>query len=137
MLTIRREQREAFRAYMRQAFEERLIRHVAAQFPARCRALGIKRVQERVHYGVDVALCYGLKSKRDVSRYINLMFTLGPDFDSDQRLPWAARILEDEFLAPPDKMNVLYRKAYKYFRRVRTEKGRTVTNLTPEKPSAA
>ena len=54
-----------------------------------------------IRYGVERAGSYGIGTERDVCKYIDLMFAFGRDFDKNQDLPWASRILEDDTLKSP------------------------------------
>ena len=55
--------------------------------------MGEAKLRGTVHYGIQRAAAYGLKAKRDVCKYIDVMIVLGNDFDKDIRLPWVSSIL--------------------------------------------
>lgn len=103
MLTIRREQMELLGKEMERRFIERTVAHARRYFPARCRELGEKGTRETVVYGLERAKAHGFSAEADVSRYIDVMFAYGRDFDRDPGLPWARRILEDRAMSDPEQ----------------------------------
>jgi hypothetical protein len=48
-----------------------------------------------IHEGKQRAASYGMTHRGPVKFYIELLFLLGIDFDTDPQYPWAARILRD------------------------------------------
>jgi len=108
VLTIRREQMESLGEQMERRFVERTVAHVRRYFAARCRELGDKGTREMVLYGVTRAKAHGFTAEADVSKYIDVMFAYGRDFDVAPELPWASRILEDPSLGNPEtRINAL------------------------------
>lgn len=110
-MRIRREQMDALRAHMARQFEDRLVADVHELFPKECSALGAEGVREQVRGGCAAAEAHGFETEADVARYVYLMFALCPDFDTSPRYPWAAAILSDEALEPPQKIDALYDRA--------------------------
>jgi hypothetical protein len=47
-----------------------------------------------VRHGIQRAKVYGIKSRRDVCKYIDLMIVFGRDFDTNKRTGWAREILK-------------------------------------------
>ncbi len=76
--------RADFTADMRAALRER--------HPAACAPMTDDDLTARIEHGVARSATYGIEIAHDVSRYIDLMFQLGPDFDKD--VDWARAILE-------------------------------------------
>jgi hypothetical protein len=112
MLRIRKEQMDAFKEYMLKQFEDKMVIHLNKYFAGPCGELGEEGVREAIHHGVNQAETYGIVVEYDVSRYINLMFTFGRDFDKDPTLSWAASILNDQnLLGRRQKMDALYAEA--------------------------
>ncbi len=109
-MRLRKEQLEAFERYMREGFVRRVMAHLRRFFPAQCAELGDQGLREMVHYGIERAGSYGIEAEGDISRYIDLMFEFGRDFDSDLR--WAAEILNDESIeSPSERMDRLCERA--------------------------
>ncbi len=93
MLTIRQAQIAVLSQVEVRKFEKWMLAHLKRFFPAQCAAAGDRRVQEMIPYGIERAAVYGIKAKRDVCKYIDMMTVFGSDFDTDPRLRWAGEIL--------------------------------------------
>jgi hypothetical protein len=93
MLTIRPEQLAVFSKLEVRKFEDWTLAHLWRFFPRECRAAGEKQLRETIRYGIERAARYGVTSKRDVCKYIDLMIVFGRNFDTDPRYPWAGQIL--------------------------------------------
>ena len=110
MLRIRKDQWDILvRAQVRE-FDDWMYDHVRAQIPTAYEALGEERVRELIRHGRERGGKYGVTGRREVCKYIDLMFVLGKDFDVD--LPWAAEILRKP-RDPVAKIHFLYREAKK------------------------
>ena len=108
MWTIRQEQMKKFETAAVRSFEQRLLAHLREVFPAQYSQLGEPGVRELIRYGMQRAAFYGIRSEKDVSRYISLMLTLGRDFDSDAHLSWASDILRNpQVTDPSEKVDLL------------------------------
>jgi hypothetical protein len=115
MLTIRREQMEVLGAYMRQSFEDRLVQHIAQSFPAQFRKLAPppgndEPVRTLIKQGIERAGDHGITSERDVRRFIDLMVTLGPDFETKADTAWAQSILRDKTLPARVRMELIHQQ---------------------------
>jgi hypothetical protein len=108
MLVVRTAQLEALGASVQQHFEERLMAHLERFFPQPCVILGEFGLRQLCQEGIARARAYGLRSERDLCKYLNLMFVFGCDFDHEQ--PWAAEILQLGS-APGRRMERLYQAA--------------------------
>jgi hypothetical protein len=111
MFTLRQHHTEAFNKDIRRRFEERMYAHVNQFFPAKCQALGEPAVRQWISHGIERAQSYGIVAERDVSKYIDIMFVFGRDFDADPRHPWAAPILKARAVDPTHKTNFLFETA--------------------------
>ena len=114
MLVIRKEQMDVLERGTLAAFEERMMLHLRRSFPVKCDELGDTGVLRRIRAGTAKAASFGIATRRDVARYINLMFTYGEGFDADPALPWASAILNTTYRIPDTKMQCLYAEAQKY-----------------------
>jgi hypothetical protein len=103
MFRIRREQFEALSRTLRKSFEDRMVVHLRKFFPELCTSLGEDATRARISEGIRRAKAYRIVAERDVCRYIDLTFALGPDFDRDEALPWARQILNDPGLTDPSQ----------------------------------
>jgi hypothetical protein len=95
MLTIRREQAEAFRQYHLQKFEDEMVRFVNKCFPKLSAIAGESTCRRVIRLGVEKAKTYGFTYRGPVRFYIELMFLFGSSFDIDPQYPWATAILRD------------------------------------------
>ena len=96
MLKIRAEQLEAYSQAEVECFREWMAAHLKRFFPRQCRALGDDRLNDTIHFGIRRAATYGIKAKRDVCKYIDLVIVLGRDFEKGEKLPWASEILNSK-----------------------------------------
>jgi len=104
---------DVFRRNMLQQFEDSMVEHVNHQFPEVCGEMEEPQVRETIRYGMERAGSYGITIEQEVSKYINLMFLFGRDFDVDTSFPWASGILRSE-TSPgpaPRKIDRLYEEA--------------------------
>jgi ADP-heptose:LPS heptosyltransferase len=93
MLIIRRQQLAVFSQVEVRKFEDWMLVHLKKFFPAQCAAAGDEEIRKLVRHGVDRAGRYGIKSRADVCKYIDLMIVFGQNFDTDKRHRWAREIL--------------------------------------------
>jgi hypothetical protein len=96
MLLIRTEQMETFRMAAIRNYEDDVIAHLKEFAPRLCEIRGDATVREVVQLGIRRAGNHLFTTRGPVRLYIDLMFTLGVDFDTDPQTPWAAAVLEDK-----------------------------------------
>ena len=106
MLIIRQQQMEAFRSLLERDFVARLVVRAESRFPEQARqANGRAGLEARIVAAVGRARKYGLTSKRDVTRFIDMDFTAGPDFELAPGMEWARGILEISGLNGPTRLH--------------------------------
>jgi len=98
MMTIQRKQFDAIGKRLAVRWEDTMVTHLETFFPERCAELGEKGVREAIALGQTRAAKYDIFSERDVCKYLNFMFALGFDFDTDPEYPWANQILTNAAL---------------------------------------
>ena len=101
---------EAFSNQQGQRFENEMVVYLEQQFPAEFAKTGEPWMRELIGAGIKGAEGYGITLERDVSRYIELMLALAPDFDRSPRTPWAAPILANPRLAGWQKLDGIYER---------------------------
>jgi hypothetical protein len=113
MLRIRDDQMNVLRRPALEDFIDDMVLHVHEHFAEEAAQLGIASVRERVEQGIRSAEGHGVVSPRGVCKYLNLMMTFGPDFDTNPRTaPWVQPILNDITVPDPTaRMDVLSDKA--------------------------
>lgn len=93
------------------AAEERALKHLRRCVPQTCESMPETTLREIVARGHALANRYGFRDEFDFFRYLNLMFVLGFDFDTDARYPWAARSLNRQDMTGRPKMDALMDRA--------------------------
>ena len=104
MLIIRDEQLEVFTNLLQTPFENRVMRRLRERFPRQTKALPGEKLREHVREQIARAKSYGLRSKRDICRYIDYTFVFSPDFDRSPKTSWARAILCARKLSGAEKM---------------------------------
>jgi hypothetical protein len=100
MLVIRAQQMRVFDEAMQRAFERRAVDHINARF-------GVGEfTTPRVRRGIRAALALGLTDQSDILRYLELMFTLGDDFDRVGRFPEIEAIFQSAKYRPEVKIDL-------------------------------
>ncbi len=100
-MIVRQEQLNTLSESATSDFENRVVAHLSKCFPAESEVLQEQGVREIIQYGMERAASYDVSAERDVCKYIDVMMVFGRDFDKDEDLPWASRILNDKVLNNP------------------------------------
>lgn len=111
MLIIRKVQMDSFAAA---ALTERVCDHVKEFFPEGCASLSPENFLQFVETGVKKAALYGFNASPEVCQYVDLMFLLGREFDTDPSLRWAANILQKPGYTPELRMDLLFGAAIEH-----------------------
>ena len=74
-------------------FEDWSIAHLKKYFPVQASAMGANQLRAFVQHEVKNAASYGIKARRDVSKFLDLMVVFGRNFDMDARHSRAGEIL--------------------------------------------
>ncbi len=105
MLTIRREQIEAFRELMLDQFADRMRKYLVTALPEQTRAVPEEMLRARIRSGIEKAESHGLTTEWDICRFLQYVIRFGADFDSDPATGWAAEILETPAATGSAKMD--------------------------------
>jgi len=113
MLRFRKAQIDTLSEYMRRSFENRMVDHIAEEFPDKYKAMldkerGDAPVRELVRRGVEKAEGYGLNSERDVALFIDLMVRVEPEFDQRPDMDWACEILKSDSVPQDGKVDAIH-----------------------------
>src|SRR4029450_1166335 len=95
MFLIREKQLQVLADVEQARLVQEMVERVRRHLPHHFDALGPERTQRAVEYGIDRARFHGIVSVPGVTAYVQLLFVLGPDFDSDPQLPWVPEILKE------------------------------------------
>jgi len=109
-LVLRREQVAVLADYCRDAFKQRLLRHLREVFPDETEEMPDPLLWKQVQPAMEKAGKYDIQTEYDVVRFVDLTFLLGPDFDSSPEAPWAGEILRDQQLNGAQKTDALWRR---------------------------
>lgn len=101
MLTIRNTQLQALAKKPREQFVREMQNHLYEHFPTEAWRLTPEELYEQTNTLVNRAGIYGLLSRQQVCRFINLAAHYGWEFDSDPELRWMHAILIDPALDEP------------------------------------
>lgn len=104
MLTISAEQFESLGTGQRDRSLKTIAARLRQDFPKQTSPLSAPDLQALIELGMKNAAVYGLVTEGQVRFYCGMMLRHGRDFDVDARLPWAGDILEDDRLAPAEKL---------------------------------
>ena len=121
MLRIRPEQLAVLSQGQIEKLEDWILAHVQKFFPKQFEARGEEKIKKTIQYGIQRSASYGITSKRDVCKYVDLAVVFGDDFD--QESPWASAILGNEALkGPTAKMERLYKEVKKQEKEAKKQK---------------
>jgi hypothetical protein len=119
MLTIRQDQFRALEGASIRSFETSMLDHAFGFAPRHCQILGRDGVFNVIRFAMRRAERYGLTWRGPIRLYLELVFLIGADFDTDPLLPWASTILNDPTI---DNQMIraerLYNAMYEYLDRV-------------------
>jgi len=107
MLKIRPEQKEELAKVELKKFEDRELIHLKKFWPDECHELTEDGVCKSIRAGIENAKKYEIESEYDVARYIDLMYTLSFDFDTNTQVSWPSEVLNDPDLNARIKMDKL------------------------------
>lgn len=95
MLRIRKAQMEAFSASLKEAFIQRMVRHLRTDFPEQLilHELGSDELEPLVRRGMADAEKYGVVNEEDIQLYLECLVLLNPNFDCANDTKWASSIL--------------------------------------------
>jgi hypothetical protein len=116
MFTIRKEQMDVFIRVELRKFEDWMVVHVNRFFPKQFQSLGEAEMRETIQYGIGRAAAYGITSRRDVCKYIDLMVVFGRELDTDRRYPWAGEVVRQPWDAEA-KITALQQAAVGHLRK--------------------
>lgn len=93
MLTIRDEQYEMLRESINRRFDIWLMEHVHRHFLRKALWLGESRISMMIAEARNLAMDYGLHSRRGICTLLDLIVVFGSGFDTNADYPWARDIL--------------------------------------------
>ena len=91
-----------------EAMLERIRLSMLQYWPEKCLALGPGRLSQLISDSVDAAWAYGFHDEMLIQRYVNLVFTLGEEFES--AYPWTSKILNDCTLGEDGRLDAIWQR---------------------------
>jgi hypothetical protein len=110
MLTIRKEQMDAFERHVRRKYEDRVIARIAKVYPEQYKQDGEEKTRYFVKAGIEKSEKHGIEEDDDAERFILLLFAHGLDFDNAPDRAECRQILDDKDLPGDAKVSLLYRE---------------------------
>lgn len=110
MLTISKEQMESLSALTRRRYVEKTVPSLRKLFPEQTEKQSDEELRAAVEQGVDRAGKYKITGGREVTLFINFMFGIGKDFDSQAANEWMKKLLEHTDLEQNEKMDTICKR---------------------------
>jgi hypothetical protein len=116
MLTIRDQQLQMiaqgiFESWMEEHLNEFLAEEISS--------LSAPEIRVRIRNAVETARRHRFVTQSQWCRYVDLTFVLGPSFDEDPNLPWAAEILRDARVTDPEmRIELLFAAAQDHIEQI-------------------
>lgn len=112
MLRISPAQTQAIAAAQTQIAFDQLATHCRTYYPNTVSQLTQEALLAHLHICHSRAQHYGLTSRRDLYRFVNLALSFGWEFDRDANLPWVRQYLSDTRLnSPAQRLELLVKYA--------------------------
>lgn len=114
-MIIRREQMRVFEAYMKAVFEDRMVAHMANDYPRQFAAytaggdgdLGARAVVQRA---VDKSLALGARKESQIQQMLEIMLESSPEFEHEAGMEWTREILTDTSLAGGTRILLVHQR---------------------------
>ncbi|MFO7639967.1 MAG: hypothetical protein R6X17_01465 [Candidatus Competibacteraceae bacterium] len=107
MLAIRQEQMDVLSAYMRDRFEQRMVKHLQEKFPDRTKDLPDEKIRLVVQNSMKKAEIYGIEYEDDIRRFIEYLVIYGTRLDTREETRWIGEILRRDDLTGTAKMDLI------------------------------
>jgi len=118
-MVIRQEQMQDLSASVEQNFQLQLVMEMREFAPWHAGVLGDSGLLGCVQFAMQRARQYGFTNRGPIRLYLQMIFLLGSDFDSDPLLPWAGEVLSNPLTAnQTDRAAYLYQALGEYLRHV-------------------
>ncbi|WP_143266809.1 hypothetical protein [Azospirillum oryzae] len=92
-------------------FVAKIQKHITTCFPDLPAQISLDTCKNIVSYAIDKGRIYGFNSEYEICVYIDIMFILGKNFDTDKNKPWAQRILAQTNIPAGDRLSRLLEMA--------------------------
>ena len=110
MLTIRNDQIIELRKCKDDKFVQKVKNFLIFNYAVRTSALTEKEIEQSIRLGMKRAKAYNLLSEKSMLAFIELMYTLTDDFDTNVNTKWTKSILSEYGLSESQKLNLIISK---------------------------
>jgi len=107
MLTIRKEQMDAFSQAMLKQFENQMVIHLNSNFPNETKEISEGELRTFIQEGIEQAEQYQITLEDDVRRYLEFIVMYGQNFDTNPDTAWTCEILHTKELDGTAKMDLI------------------------------
>lgn len=106
MLTIRKEQMQAFEQVAMTRFEEEMVERCKEFSPGLCADIGDAQIGLAVRNAVEQSGGHGFTNRGPIRLFIEHMLLFGSSFDTDPQYPWISEILhaQDDQMLRADRL---------------------------------
>jgi hypothetical protein len=109
--TIRNEQLEALNAALERQLAGRAVAYVRRQYAGTCAALDEPAIRASIDTALEKRAVHRFDSEETFFAYLDLMYLLGFEFDTDPRCEWVRETLTDFDLGPRTRLLFLVEQA--------------------------
>jgi hypothetical protein len=118
-MIIRPEQMDSLSAAAEQNFLRQLVEEMREFAPWHAEVLGDSGLTRCVQFALQRSGQYGFTNRGPIRLYLQMIFLLGAEFDSDPLLPWAGEVLSDPLIVnQTDRAAQLYAGLNEYLKLV-------------------
>jgi len=104
MMNIRQQQFEDIKENKYQAFVVKAKQFLQKNYPERTNQLDEKKLGAIVESSILRAESYKIVTEQGIISFLELMFSISFDFDSNERTNWTRKILNEHQLTEPEKI---------------------------------
>jgi hypothetical protein len=111
MLTIRKDQIQAFEKVFLRNFEKEIYTHLRESMTDFVESMDDKTLLEFVQEKIKKGESYGIETRYDLRRFIECVLMLHSDSENLEELPWVSAILFNQDISGTEKMDALVKES--------------------------
>lgn len=111
MFKIHSHQLQVFADESRRVFEDRVFRHMHAEWPDECQRVGNAVLKQLIKDGFTKSERFGLETEENFISLMEFMLFWGADFEQRSELAWAVAILSSHEVAASLRIRQLWAMA--------------------------
>jgi hypothetical protein len=114
MLIIRKQMMEAFEQQTMANFENRAVAYLHENHRNILTGIPEKDIRQSIREGIRRASAYGIATELDVLQFIDLMYLMSSDFDTNPRTSWVRQIFKNSRIPTSEKIGMIHERAITY-----------------------